>query len=106
MNQPTESAHGKPHVLFLMLKALRPHQWIKNILLVVPLLLAHELGDTEKLSSLLFAFIAFSAIASAMYVVNDLVDLQADRTHPTKRRRPLASGDVSVLQALILTAIA
>ena len=87
-----------------MIKALRPHQWIKNILLVVPLLLAHELGDTEKLSSLLFAFIAFSAIASAMYVVNDLVDLQADRTHPTKRRRPLASGDVSVLQALILTA--
>ena len=76
MNQPTESARETPHVLFLMIKALRPHQWIKNILLVVPLLLAHELGDSEKILSLLFAFLAFSAIASAMYLVNDLVDLQ------------------------------
>ena len=104
MNQPTESAHGTPHVLFLMIKALRPHQWIKNILLVVPLLLAHELGDSERILSLLFAFLAFSAIASAMYLVNDLVDLQADRSHPTKQRRPIASGDVSVLQALVMTA--
>ena len=104
MNQPAEhtvtSTPGSK--VFATVKALRPHQWIKNILLVVPLLLAHELGDQAKLLSLLYALLAFSGVASAMYLVNDLVDLQADRSHPVKKRRPIASGELSILQAIVI----
>jgi 4-hydroxybenzoate polyprenyltransferase/phosphoglycolate phosphatase-like HAD superfamily hydrolase len=79
-----------------LLKALRPHQWMKNILVFLPLVLAHDLADAWKWVYALIAFVAFSACASAVYLVNDLVDLEADRRHPTKRKRPFASGRVPV----------
>ena len=75
------------------LRALRPHQWAKNVLLFVPLLAAHELEPGLVLQNLL-AFIAFSMAASATYLVNDLLDLPADRQHPTKRNRPFAAGSI------------
>jgi 4-hydroxybenzoate polyprenyltransferase len=74
------------------LRVLRPKQWVKNLLLFVPLLLAHRVGDFGGLWKCCLSFIAFSAIASAIYVVNDLADLAADRLHPHKRRRPFAAG--------------
>ncbi|HEY5312308.1 MAG TPA: UbiA family prenyltransferase [Pirellulales bacterium] len=74
------------------LRVLRPKQWVKNLLLFVPLLLAHQVGDFGRLWKCCLSFIAFSAIASAIYVVNDLADLAADRLHPHKRRRPFAAG--------------
>ena len=75
------------------LKALRPHQWLKNLLVFLPMLVSHQLdGTTILLSSL--GFIAFSLIASSVYVLNDLLDLASDRAHPRKRRRPFASGAV------------
>lgn len=80
------------------LKLLRVHQYVKNVLLFVPLLTSHTL-DAHALAAAVVAFVSFSLCASAVYVVNDLVDIQADRIHPTKSNRPLAAGTVSILQA-------
>lgn len=77
------------------LKAIRPHQWMKNILVFVPMLAAHEITGTAFFTSLL-AFISFSLIASSVYVVNDLLDLDADRAHPRKRLRPFAAGSIPI----------
>lgn len=76
-------------------KALRVHQWLKNILVFVPMVAAHMFTlDIAAIS--LVAFSAFSLIASSVYILNDLVDLDADRHHPRKRYRPLASGSLSI----------
>jgi len=73
-------------------RAIRVHQWAKNLLLVLPALAAH-LGPTPAvLGSLLLAFLSFSLLASSVYLVNDLADLEHDRAHPSKRERPLAAG--------------
>lgn len=80
-----------------MLKALRPHQWAKNLLVFVPLASAHKLGDTVALEQSLLAFLAFGFCASSVYVLNDMLDLEADRQHPRKRKRPFASGSLSLL---------
>jgi 4-hydroxybenzoate polyprenyltransferase len=74
---------------------LRPHHWVKNILVIVPLAGAHRLLDLELLWHVATAFVAFSLCASGQYVLNDLLDLSADRTHSTKSRRPLAAGMLS-----------
>lgn len=87
-----------------MLKALRPHQWVKNCLLFVPLILAHQLQDFHKIAAAVFAFWAFSLCASAIYIINDLLDLESDRKHPTKRRRPFASGKLTATTGLALSA--
>jgi len=82
------------------LKALRPHQWVKNVLIFLPLMLAHQILDTAKLTDTMLAFFAFSLMASAGYVLNDLLDLAADRMHPSKRRRPFASGKLPIQYGL------
>ena len=79
-----------------VVKAIRPYQWVKNLLLFVPILMSHQLGDTTKLTSVVMAFAAFCLCASASYVVNDLWDRDHDRHHPVKRNRPFASGRLSV----------
>lgn len=81
---------------------LRVHQWLKNILLFVPLLAAHQLTNVEAWFSLLLAFISFSLCASSVYVANDLLDLESDRQHPRKRNRPFASGRVPVLAGVLI----
>ncbi len=81
---------------FPLLKVLRPHQWAKNVLLLVPLILAHAYQWPTLLSGLL-AFAAFSLCASAVYVLNDLLDVEADRRHPKKCRRPFAAGTLPIL---------
>jgi 4-hydroxybenzoate polyprenyltransferase/phosphoserine phosphatase len=75
-------------------KALRPHQWAKNILLLVPLLLSHILKRREA-AEVGLAFLCFCLCASATYIVNDLLDIEADRRHPKKRLRPFASGNLA-----------
>lgn len=82
--------------------AMRPQQWIKNVLLFAPLVLAHKVTDQSKLMAALYAFVAFSLCASCMYVLNDLFDLKTDRDHPKKCRRPLASGALSRGTAIFL----
>lgn len=74
---------------------MRPHQWFKNVLVFLPMLVAHELNWHTLLPSFV-AFIAFCLVASSVYVMNDLLDLAADRAHPRKRFRPFASGRVPI----------
>jgi 4-hydroxybenzoate polyprenyltransferase len=82
------------------IKLLRPHQWVKNALVFVPLLTAHRFDFMSILFSL-SAFFAFSCAASSVYIVNDLVDIDADRKHPSKKRRPLAAATVPVIPAIL-----
>ena len=80
------------------MRALRLHQWLKNVLLFAPLVAAHPWGDLEKLVFGLLAFISFGLCASSVYLLNDLLDLSADRHHPYKRFRPFAAGTLPILQ--------
>ena len=82
---------GNSSLVWPFLRALRPHQWLKNVLLFVPLVLAQVLTPSSYVT-VFFGFVAFSLVASAVYVLNDLMDLPDDRAHPRKRARPLASG--------------
>lgn len=91
----TVEAVGKPRKpVRSALRALRPHQWAKNGLVFVPLITGQRFGDPDSVLAATIAAIAFSLCASAIYLINDLVDLEADRAHPEKRRRPFASGDL------------
>ena len=76
-------------------RALRPHQWLKNTLVFLPMLAAHQLDSATFLAALL-AFVSFGLVASSVYVLNDLLDLSADRAHPRKRNRPFASGSIPI----------
>jgi 4-hydroxybenzoate polyprenyltransferase/phosphoserine phosphatase len=84
------------------LRALRVHQWVKNVLVFVPLLTSHRLSDVTAVRNIVVLFLAFSACASVIYIVNDLLDLSSDRAHVTKSSRPFASGALSILQGLLL----
>ena len=86
--------------------ALRPHQWAKNLLVFVPLLAAHRFADARSVGEAFWAFAAFSLLASSAYVLNDLLDLGADRAHPRKRLRPLASGTLGIPAGAVLCAVA
>ena len=83
-----------------MLRALRPHQWSKNLLMFLPAFAAH---DFTSLFSVLLGFIAFCLTASAVYVINDLLDLAADRAHPRKQKRPFAAGDLSAATGVAMS---
>lgn len=78
------------------------HQWVKNLLIFVPLLAAHRWSDQELCFKSILAFFSFSFVASSVYIINDLVDLKADQLHPRKKNRPFASGAVSVKVGLLL----
>lgn len=84
------------------LKAMRLHHWLKNLLVFVPLIAAHRIGDLVAWGTLLTAWLAFGLTASSVYLLNDLLDLRADRAHPVKRNRPLASGNLSVVHAALM----
>ncbi len=83
-------------------RALRPHQWAKNVLIFLPLLASHIYFDMSLWLSDIVAFVAFSLCASSVYVLNDLLDLESDRRHPRKRRRPFAAGDLSIQAGLAM----
>jgi len=78
-----------------LLESMRPHQWIKNLLVFAPLVWAQRLGRIESVIAASITFVAFCLLASAIYLMNDLLDLERDRSHPEKRNRPLASGRLS-----------
>lgn len=104
---PIEREFPKEVVGFAVwLRALRVHQWMKNLLLFVPLLTAFSFTDISKLTSMALAFLAFSFAASATYIVNDLWDLENDRAHPRKRLRPFASARLPILNGLAVAASA
>jgi 4-hydroxybenzoate polyprenyltransferase len=79
-----------------VLKAIRVHQWLKNVLILVPVVLNQEYASLQVIGAAILAFFSFSFAASAVYVLNDLTDLRNDRKHTTKRARPLASGALSI----------
>lgn len=81
------------------LKAIRLHQWAKNVLLFLPLLLAHS-RSLGLLAGAAVAFLSFGLCASATYIINDLLDIEADRLHPRKRLRPFAAGDLSAIHGV------
>jgi len=84
------------------LRAIRVHQWPKNLLVLIPVLAAHQASNLQALSNAFLAMLAFSLCASAVYVINDLLDLQSDRRHERKRHRPFASGLLSIAQGAVL----
>jgi 4-hydroxybenzoate polyprenyltransferase len=84
----------RPSRSVALVRAMRPHQWVKNILVFVPIITAHAIGDVVGLLHACIAFVAFCATASSIYLVNDLSDLAADRQHLRKCKRPFASGTV------------
>ncbi|MCC6916351.1 UbiA family prenyltransferase [Nitrosomonas sp.] len=95
---------GSDSVFALWFQALRIHQWLKNLLMFVPLLTAFSFLDISKLTLMILAFLSFSLAASATYIGNDIWDLENDRAHPRKRYRPFASGRLSILKGLAASA--
>lgn len=87
------------------LRLIRPQHWIKNVFVLVPMFFGGVLFDFTTIESGLLVFMAFSFIASSIYCYNDIVDADADRHHPVKCRRPIASGEVSVSHAYLLMAV-
>ena len=88
--------------LALYIKAMRLHQWIKNLLIFVPLILAHRTNELSLLLQATLAFFAFGFCASSAYLLNDLLDLPSDRQHQTKRHRPFAAGSISIVHGAAL----
>lgn len=84
------------------IKAMRLHQWLKNVLVVVPLFTAHRFTEVDLLWQAALAFLAYGLCASSVYLLNDLLDLPSDRAHPRKRKRPFASGDLPLLHGAVL----
>lgn len=85
-----------------MLKALRPHQWVKNALVLLPLFTAQVYNQTDKVIAAIVAAMCFSIAASSVYILNDIADVGNDRHHPIKRNRPFASGQASLLAGWFL----
>ena len=91
-------------VVAAALRSLRPHQWAKNLLVFVPLVAAHRLGEPGAVGAALLAFASFCLLASGTYLVNDLFDLASDRAHARKRMRPLASGQLPIPAGALIAA--
>ena len=81
-------------------KMIRTYQWVKNFLIFLPLILAHKFLDVNLLLKALVAFFSFSFLASCVYIINDIMDVESDRIHPSKKNRPIASGAVKISSAL------
>ena len=88
-----------------VLATVRPRQWVKNLFVFGPLLFSHKMADAATNLRTLAAFVLFCLAASTVYIVNDLMDLQADREHPTKRFRPIVSGEIGRSAALIVAVV-
>lgn len=88
-----------------IVQLMRPHQYIKNLFIFLPIFFALKISDTGLLANAFIGFIAFSFAASAIYTLNDYHDIEEDRQHPKKRNRPLASGKISKSQAIVVMAV-
>jgi decaprenyl-phosphate phosphoribosyltransferase len=112
VNDPTIAeppAGPKPESLarsrVALVRTLRPHQWIKNLFVAAPLVFAQKLGAPDLVGRAGLAVLAFCALSGAVYAFNDVRDVEADRRHPTKRRRPVAAGELSERAALAGSAV-
>lgn len=84
-----------------LIKLIRPKQWIKNFFVFAPLLFSRHVFELEYLIPSIYAFIIFSLASSAVYIINDIMDVESDRAHPKKKYRPIASGEITIKQALV-----
>jgi 4-hydroxybenzoate polyprenyltransferase/phosphoserine phosphatase len=100
LGSPTTTFETRAPLIPSLLRAMRPHQWSKNLLVFVPMITAHALTETWAWIGAIALFLALCATASALYIVNDTLDLFSDRRHPRKRSRPLASGALPVASAV------
>ncbi len=92
--------HSEKNKLKSFFKLIRIHQWVKNVLIFLPLILSHSYRDTDKVVLSILAFFAFSFSASSTYILNDIMDLDNDRHHSKKRYRPIASGKISIITSV------
>ena len=92
--------HSAKNTFFTFIKAMRAYHWIKNLIIFIPMLAAHQI-TTDNFISSFYAFIVFSLVASSVYIINDLLDLNTDRIHQYKKFRPIASGIISIKEAFI-----
>ncbi len=91
--------------LYSIIKLLRPHQYVKNLFVFLPLFFGLKIFELNLLSNAIVTFIIFSLTASSIYILNDIKDLESDKKHPTKRNRPIASGNISRKEAVIILLI-
>jgi 4-hydroxybenzoate polyprenyltransferase len=101
---PSASFEDSESGLKSWLKAVRLHQWAKNTLIFVPLLLGHAL-NAATIAGAVIAFVSFGMCASATYIINDLLDIEADRRHPRKRQRPFAAGNLSAITGAVVVGL-
>ena len=87
--------------MMAFLRALRPHQWTKNLLVFAALLFSKHLFEPEPFLRTFLAFLAFCGLAGAVYLWNDIADIEQDRLHPKKKLRPLAAGELSIRNATL-----
>lgn len=102
-SEPPVSARGG--VVGGLLKTIRPHQWVKNLFVMAPIVFAKNVFHPQSLTRALTAFGVFCLLSGAVYTLNDILDVDADRVHPTKRRRPIASGRVPLNLARVFLAV-
>ncbi len=102
---PRVIAPRRRSALWAFVTALRPHQWVKNALVFVPIIAGHQLFRLDMVSATVLTFVAFSLSASAIYLLNDISDVAADRLHPRKRRRAFAAGEVSIPVGVLAAAV-
>jgi len=93
---PSGQAGGALDRIGGLIKTMRPHQWVKNVFVLAPVFFAKDLFDLQLIGRAAFAFLVFCLLAGAVYTINDVVDAPADRIHPVKRHRPIASGRVPI----------
>jgi len=104
-SSPPESGPPRGGIVFGLVKTIRPHQWVKNVFVLAPLVFAKNAFQGPLLMRALTAFGVFCVLSGAVYTLNDLVDVEADRVHPQKRKRPIASGRVPVQLARVFLAV-
>lgn len=105
MEQPANQAAVSPAETFkLVVKQMRPKQWAKNLIVYAPLLFAGRMSDPAGLEAATGAFAAFCLVSSGIYILNDVADVEADRVHPTKKNRPIASGRLNIKLAMCVGA--
>lgn len=93
---------AEPESALAYVRAVRVHQWLKNLLVFTPLAAAHQIGSAPRLTDALLSFLAFSLCASAVYVLNDLLDVESDRQHVRKKRRAFAAGTIALWKGAAL----
>lgn len=105
VSRVTQVFDDRPSLLISLTRVLRPCQWLRNLLLFVPLLIFDGIEDPQLLGAVFIGFLAFSLCTSAVYMINDILDLTEDRKHPVKRMRPFACGNLSLKTGLIMAPV-